>query len=67
MTCRWPGCDKPVEKSDVDHTVPYPFGPTHPSNTKHYCRMQLREITLRVWIVTGFMPQSHRSGAASLT
>ena len=39
MTCRWPGCDKPVDKADVDHTVPYPFGPTHPSNTKHYCRM----------------------------
>ena len=39
LTCRWPGCDKPVEKSDVDHTVPYPWGPTHPSNTKHYCRM----------------------------
>ena len=24
LTCRWPGCDTPVEKSDVDHTVPYP-------------------------------------------
>lgn len=39
MTCRWPGCDQPVAKSDVDHTVPYPLGPTHPSNTKHYCRI----------------------------
>ncbi|MGO4441863.1 HNH endonuclease signature motif containing protein [Mycobacterium sp. 2YAF39] len=39
LTCRWPGCDKPVEKSDIDHTVPYPLGPTHPSNTKHYCRI----------------------------
>ena len=38
LTCRWPGCDRPVEKCDIDHTVPYPAGPTHPSNTKPYCR-----------------------------
>ncbi|KUH64973.1 hypothetical protein AU184_02470 [Mycolicibacterium novocastrense] len=39
LTCRWPGCDKPVAGCDVDHTVPWPYGPTHPSNTKHYCRI----------------------------
>jgi uncharacterized protein DUF222 len=38
LTCRWPGCDKPAVKCDIDHTVPYPVGPTHPSNTKPYCR-----------------------------
>ena len=38
LTCRWPGCDQPARKSDIDHTVPYPVGPTHPSNTKAYCR-----------------------------
>jgi hypothetical protein len=38
LTCRWPGCDKPAQKSDIDHTVPHPVGPTHPSNTKPYCR-----------------------------
>ena len=38
LTCRWPGCDRPAEKSDIDHTVPWPHGPTHPSNTKPYCR-----------------------------
>jgi hypothetical protein len=38
LTCRWPGCDRPVENSDIDHTVPWPYGPTHPSNNKHYCR-----------------------------
>ncbi len=21
LTCRWPGCDRPAEKSDIDHTV----------------------------------------------
>ncbi len=24
LTCRWPGCDRPVERCDIDHTVPYP-------------------------------------------
>jgi uncharacterized protein DUF222 len=38
MTCRWPGCDRPVAKCDIDHTVPWPYGPTHPSNNKPYCR-----------------------------
>lgn len=36
LTCRWPGCDAPV--CDNDHTIPYPAGPTHPSNIKLYCR-----------------------------
>ncbi|MBY0290369.1 MAG: HNH endonuclease, partial [Mycobacteriaceae bacterium] len=50
LTCRWPGCDKPVEKSDVDHTVPYPLGSTHPSNTKHYCRIHHLLKTFCGWI-----------------
>ncbi len=38
LTCRFPGCDAPVQRCDIDHTVPYPVGLTHPSNTKLYCR-----------------------------
>jgi hypothetical protein len=38
LTCRFPGCDQPAEVCDVDHTVPWPAGPTHPSNLKLYCR-----------------------------
>jgi hypothetical protein len=38
LTCRFPGCDAPAEVCDTDHTTPYPCGPTHPSNTKLYCR-----------------------------
>ena len=37
LTCRWPGCDRPVAKCDLDHTVPYPAGFTHASDLKHYC------------------------------
>jgi hypothetical protein len=39
LTCRWPGCDQPAVACDIDHTVPYPAGPTHPSNNKLYCRI----------------------------
>jgi hypothetical protein len=39
LTCRWPGCDRPVTKCDVDHTVPYPAGVTHACDLKHYCRL----------------------------
>jgi hypothetical protein len=38
LTCRFPGCDAPAQVCDVDHTTPYPYGPTHPSNNKLYCR-----------------------------
>jgi hypothetical protein len=38
LTCRWPGCDKPSYECDIDHTVPWPVGPTHASNAKCYCR-----------------------------
>ncbi len=38
LTCRFPGCDARAEMCDIDHTAPYPYGPTHPSNTKLYCR-----------------------------
>jgi hypothetical protein len=38
LTCRAPGCDKPATHCDLDHTVPYPVGPTHASNIKCLCR-----------------------------
>lgn len=38
LTCRFPNCDVPAEMCDVDHTIPWPLGPTHPSNLKCACR-----------------------------
>jgi hypothetical protein len=38
MICRFPGCSKPADECDTDHTIPWPYGRTHPSNTKPYCR-----------------------------
>ncbi len=39
MTCRHPGCDRPADLSDIDHTLPWPHGATHPSDLKCYCRI----------------------------
>lgn len=38
LTCRFPQCDVPAEACDIDHTIPWPAGPTHPSNLKCMCR-----------------------------
>jgi hypothetical protein len=48
LTCRFPGCDRPAESCDVDHTVPYPLGPTHPSNLKCLCRKHHQSITFEL-------------------
>ncbi|UVO11803.1 HNH endonuclease [Mycobacterium sp. SVM_VP21] len=38
MSCRFPGCDRPATVCDIDHAVPFPWGPTHPSNLRCLCR-----------------------------
>ncbi|RDH79032.1 HNH endonuclease [Mycolicibacterium moriokaense] len=38
LTCRFPGCRVPAHRCDIDHVVPYPIGPTHPSNLICLCR-----------------------------
>ena len=38
MTCRFPGCSAPATNCDVDHTIPWPYGPTGASNLKALCR-----------------------------
>jgi hypothetical protein len=34
LTCRAPGCNR----TDIDHTIPWPTGPTHASNNSCKCR-----------------------------
>ncbi|OBI84559.1 HNH endonuclease signature motif containing protein, partial [Mycobacterium sp. E740] len=50
MTCRFPGCDRPAELCDIDHTTPYPVGATHPSNTKCLCRIHHLLKTFGGWL-----------------
>jgi hypothetical protein len=37
LTCRFPNCDVPAHRCDIDHRVPWPAGPTHPSRTCVVC------------------------------
>lgn len=40
LTCRFPTCDRPADRCDLDHTVPYHAGGlTHASNLKCLCRL----------------------------
>ncbi len=38
MTCTFPGCDHPATTCDIDHTIAWPTGPTHPGNLSPKCR-----------------------------
>lgn len=38
LTCRFPNCDQPAQHCDLDHAIPWPYGPTHPSNLRCLCR-----------------------------
>ncbi len=43
LTCRWPGCEQPASRCDVEHTIPHADGgPTHAANLKCYCRTHQR-------------------------
>jgi hypothetical protein len=42
ITCRAAGCDRLATYADIDHTVAYPAGATHPGNLKCYCRIHQR-------------------------
>ncbi len=54
LTCRFPGCTTPAEFCDIDHVVPYPIGPTHPSNLACLCRKHhhLKTFWTGDWAVT---------------
>ena len=50
LTCRFPGCDKPAARCDLDHTIPYQDGGrTHASNVKCLCRLHHLVKTFWGW------------------
>lgn len=49
LYCRAPGCDVPADRCDIDHTIPYPVGPTHASNLKCLCRTNHLMKTFGGW------------------
>jgi hypothetical protein len=50
LTCRFPGCDEPADHCDLDHTIPYPGGPTCASNLKCLCRKHHLLKTFCGWL-----------------
>ncbi|MGB3352765.1 MAG: HNH endonuclease signature motif containing protein, partial [Mycobacterium sp.] len=63
LTCRWPGCDRPAAHADIDHTKPWPAGPTHPGNIKCYCR--LHHLVKTFW--DGFTDAQFPDGTVQVT
>ena len=51
VTCRFPGCRQPADRADLDHTSPYPAGPTSAANLAALCRPDHRLKTLTRWQV----------------
>ncbi len=51
-TCRFPGCRQPASTADLDHTVPYPTGPTAATNLAALCRHHHRLKHRAGWTVT---------------
>ncbi len=50
LTCRFPGCDQPAMRCDLDHTIPHgDGGPTHASNLKSLCRLHHLMKTFWGW------------------
>jgi uncharacterized protein DUF222 len=57
--CRHRGCQQPAHRADLDHTVPFPEGPTTPDNLTALCRRHHRmKHGDNGWKVT------HKSGVA---
>lgn len=63
LTCRHPGCDQLAVAADIDHTIAWPTGPTHPSNTKAYCRKH--HLVKTFW--SGWSDQQHPDGSLTVT
>src|SRR5689334_4509898 len=51
-TCRFPGCMRPSHESDLDHTVPFPHGPTSEANLGAFCRYHHRVKHRSAWLVS---------------
>lgn len=49
--CRFPGCRRPAVACDLDHSVPYPEGPTSEGNLAGLCRTHHRHKTHSRWQV----------------
>jgi hypothetical protein len=52
VTCRFPGCGRSAQHSDLDHTIPWPKGPTTAGNLGALCRRHHRLKHETTWQLT---------------
>lgn len=55
-TCRFVGCRQPASRTDLDHTIPYPAGPTSHRNLGPLCRRHHRVKHRGGWKLTQPQP-----------
>jgi hypothetical protein len=66
LFCRFPGCDVPADRCDLDHARPWPYGPTHASNLN--CKCRLHHLMKTFWIgVGGWSDQQRPDGTVIWT
>ncbi|WP_284233364.1 HNH endonuclease signature motif containing protein [Mycobacterium antarcticum] len=63
LTCRFPGCREPATNCDVDHTIPWPHGPTQAANLKILCRRH--HLLKTFW--PGWRDRQHPDGTIEWT
>jgi len=61
ITCMHPGCDQPAVDADLDHTIAWPAGATHPDNLTPKCR---KHHLLKTFYsgATGWRTRQHPDG-----
>jgi hypothetical protein len=56
--CRFPGCHQPALRCDLDHTIPWPQGPTSAANLGPLCRRHHNLKTHTPWALDPDPPPS---------
>lgn len=59
LTCTFPGCNRAAQHCDLDHTVPWPAGATHPGNLSAKCRTHHLLKTFSDWTDTQHPDGTH--------
>jgi len=63
VTCRFPGCAQPAARTDIDHTIRFPYGKTEEGNRGCLCRRHHRAKTVGETADTGWKVTRRDSGA----
>ena len=63
LTCRFPGCDRPATAADIDHSIPWPVGATHPSN--NHCKCRKHHLLKTFW--PGWTERQDPDGTVTIT